>query len=497
MGIKVYNYFYLDIMKYKIVFTFLLLSAVTFAQSSSLMHDSQSSSFIAAGINVTLGGTFIITGTFQASPMERADQYITRMYNQTKSQMLMYKTEENTSAQMNSKIESYAKRNIKLKRISGEEITIDLEKFRLTGDYKYNPYLKNEDVIIFPRVDIDRNFISIEGAVNNPVKFQYVDGDKLSDALLFAQGISKVYNDVKYAEIVRLNYDGNKSDIKKVSVDADIVLQPGDRIRVLADETNKKDYRVLVLGEVRQPGYISISKDNTTIKEVMERVGWFRESADIDNAEFIRATDSYTYYKKDMLTNSFDQNKIANEKIEQPLYDNNMLEELLMLRMAYLKDEDSSYFKIDNDLRYTRSDVLIDFSKLNNDSSVSSKYVVRDGDVILIPKKKNNVYVFGQVIKAGYVDYIPGSGIDYYIEAAGGYGQLARSREEVCVIKGKTRSWKTIGKENIEIESGDYIWVPKKTPRTFEYYFDVYGKRIAEVASIVSTIVTIILLSRN
>jgi protein involved in polysaccharide export with SLBB domain len=486
-------------MKNKIILLMLLFCSMNFAQESSLLRGGQNDALVSSGISVTLGGSFIINGTFTASPLERVDQFVTRMFNQAKTQTLSYKGSDNSFDQVNLKFENYAKRNIRLKRISGEEIIIDLEKFRLTGNFKFNPYLKNDDILIFPPVDLDRNFISIEGAVNNPVKFQCVEGDKLSDALLFAQGISPAYNDVKQVELVRLDYSGNINEVKKIDINSDIALAPGDRIRVLADETNKKDYRALVLGEVHQPGYISIGKDSVTVRDIIARVGGFKSSADLDNAELIRSTDSYSFYKKDMLTRSFEHNEAANQKIEGPLYDNNELEELLMSRMAYLQDEDTLYFKIDNKLRFTRGTALVDFTSLDKASSVSSKFIVKDGDVILIPAKKNFVYVFGQVVKPGYVEYVPGKDIGYYIEETGGYGQLARDKEDISVINAKTRAWKTVGKDekNININPGDYIWVPKKTPRTFSYFFDLYGKRIAEVASIVSTIVTIILLTRK
>ncbi|MDZ7765236.1 MAG: hypothetical protein U5K00_12540 [Melioribacteraceae bacterium] len=39
-------------------------------------------------INVTIGGDFIVEGTFPASPNERVDQFVTRIYNEQKIAML-------------------------------------------------------------------------------------------------------------------------------------------------------------------------------------------------------------------------------------------------------------------------------------------------------------------------------------------------------------------------------------------------------------------------
>ena len=41
----------------------------------------------------------------------------------------------------------------------------------LNGDFTNNPYLKNDDVIIFPQPDLEHNSFTVSGAVNNPGKF--------------------------------------------------------------------------------------------------------------------------------------------------------------------------------------------------------------------------------------------------------------------------------------------------------------------------------------
>jgi len=475
-----------------IFFIIILYNVSNFAQeTTSTRKDSGIPS--PTGISVTIGGSFVVTGSFLAGPLERIDHFITRIFNQGKAQILG----NNFDEKLNLKLENFALRNIKLKRNSGQEMTIDLLKFRQTADFSYNPYLKNDDVLIFPKLDLEREFIAIDGAVNNPVKFQYVKGDCLADAILFAQGISGVYENVKTAEITRLNYAGDKEEIININIDSNFLLNVGDRIRILADESNRKDYRVLVLGEVLKPGYISIAKDNVFINDVIKKAGGFKSEADLSNAELIRGTDSYTYYKKEMLTKSFELNKFSNDRIENPLYDYMTLDELEMMRMSYLKDEDSVYFKIDDQLRMLRGNAIIDFSQINSDTSIVAKFKVKDGDVILIPSKKDLVYVFGQVVNAGYIKYEEGKDVNYYINASGGLGELAKDIEEISIIKSKARTWTVLGEKNIKIEPGDFIWVPKKTPHDFSYYFDFYGRRIGEVASIIGTIVTIILLTKK
>lgn len=476
----------------KTLFILFILWISSLKCQENIQNNNNTNQFLTAAntISVTVGGSFLVNGTFPASQYERVDQFVTRLFNQAKIQQLNGLTDRYTFELVSTKLDNIARRNIQLKRINGTVMTLDLEKFRLTGDFKDNPYLKNEDVLIFPKLDMERDFVSIDGAVNNPVKFQFVEGDKLTDALLFSQGINKTYQNVTQAEITRLSYSGQEQKLIIIDLNSDFVLQPGDRIRVLADETNRKDYRALVLGEVNKPGYIAISKDNTTVKDVIEKAGGFKKTASLRNSEIIRGSDSYSLYKKDILTKSFEQNRTNNERMEGVLYDNRIMEELMMSRMSYLTEEDTLYFQVDNQLRFLRGNGIVDFTKLYDDSSNGTQFIVKDGDVILVPEKKDLVYIYGQVANAGYVKYSEGKDVNYYIQLAGGLGELARDIDEISVIKAKSRSWTTVGSQNITIEPGDYIWVPKRTPRTFSFYM----QRVGAIASVVGSVATIILL---
>ena len=101
-------------------------------------------------ISVTIGGEFVITGTFPALITERVDAFVTRMYNQVREEMSKTTNDPQLLKQLEKKLDNYVLRNITLRRASGEVMHLDLQKFRLDGDFSNNPYLKNDDVIIFP-----------------------------------------------------------------------------------------------------------------------------------------------------------------------------------------------------------------------------------------------------------------------------------------------------------------------------------------------------------
>ncbi len=468
-------------MKLKIFIISILFSVTLLAQD---MGDVQQSSMLALNkISVTIGGDFITNGTFPASATERVDEFITRTYNQFRLALLTTTKDARSLAEMQTQIDEYAERGIVLKHADGSQQIIDLQKFRLTADYSENPYLLNGDVIIFPQLDWERNFVEVEGAVNKPTQFQYVDGDRLSCAILFARGISPAFEKIQSIEITRLSFDGMNEDVIETTISENPLLKRGDRIRVVSDETQRRDFKVLVGGEVNKPGYIYVTKDKTTIKEVILKAGGFKQNADLVNAELVR-NNMFTTGSQNQNNPFLDRRRPFN------LSSFNRQTDLMMMnRMADIEPEDSLSLLTDNQLRLAKSIVTVDFSEVLNDDSDNSKFIVKDGDIIYIPEITDLVYVYGQVMNPGYIDFTSGATYLDYIEKAGGLGNAAKN--EVYLIKGKTRAYIDMTDDDYQytIESGDFIWIPKDIPRTFDYYLS----RTARIAAVVAAAATVYL----
>jgi len=165
-------------MKLKILLLSIIVTITLNAQTLNAqdVNNLQQSSFAALNkISVTIGGEFITNGTFPAATTERVDEFITRYYNQFRLAYLTSSTDARSFNQLKAELNEYAERGIVLKHFDGTEQLIDLQKFRLTANYNENPYLLNGDVLIFPKVDWHRNFIEVEGAVNKPTQFQFVE----------------------------------------------------------------------------------------------------------------------------------------------------------------------------------------------------------------------------------------------------------------------------------------------------------------------------------
>jgi polysaccharide biosynthesis/export protein len=466
---------------------FILVINVDAQINSGLNLNSNNNMLQMGTINVTIGGEFVVTGTYPALITERVDAFITRMYDQTKQDELKATNDPEVMKQIDKNLNNYVLRNITLKRASGEVLKLDLQKFRLDGDFSNNPYLKNDDLIIFPQPDLEHNSFTVSGAVNNPGKFFYVEGDHLQDALELAQGINKAYENVNEVEIHRLNFDGNKLDIIHSDINSNPPIERGDGIIVVAKESQKKGFSIIVAGEVNNPGRIPITKNSTTINEVINQAGGLKDDASLKRSKL------YTGNSLPILLDNFYGIKINNGP---NILDKNLNNFLLrfqnywMYRMSNVDELDSTYFFMENELRVLLERGPVDFTKINDTTSNVSKYIVKDGDVIVIPEKEKTVYVFGQVTKPGKVNYVEGKDFDYYLNEAGGTGKYART--DIMLIKAATREWIPIDNDNAIIEEGDYIYVPRTLSKSFNYYVKTAGLYFSIIGSIATVVLLIV-----
>lgn len=443
-----------------------------------------------AAISVTIGGQFPLTGTFPALITERTDEFITRMYGEATEIALRTLSDKELFRRAKDELANYSMRGIKIKRITGEVLEVDLEKFRTTGDFKYNPYLKNDDVIIFPPHDLIRNFFTVSGAVNRPGTFDFVEGDKLMDAILLARGINEAYEKIDSIVIVQLSYDGNIQTSVTVDINNNRLLQRGDHIRVIARETQKRNFSILVLGEVNSPGSIPITYNKTRLYDVINQSGGLTERASLRRARLYTGNSLSIFLEKLYGINLSEQPDMENPQFRRVILD---IESILMYRMSNILPEDSSYFFLENQLRILTEGSSLDFAEIEDPNSDIANYIVKSGDVVVIPQIQNSVYIFGQVARPGHINLVEGRDYNYYIKEAGGLGELAEE-DEIMVIKGGSRTWISPINNKVEIEEGDYIYIPKQNLRSFRSYvfeYSVYVSLLASVAAILIGVVNL------
>ena len=361
-------------------------------------------------------------------------------------------------------------RNIVLKHKDGSSDRVDITKFLALKEDRWNPYLREGDVVVVPRKSRTKNVFGIYGEVNVPGRYELVDGDSILDALSIGQGVTRLAL-TDSVEFSRLSKDGNTLSVKIIDLN-DIVtgrqqnfpLEPGDRIVVKPKVDLREDYRVTIEGEVLYPGTYPITKDRTKLSTLIRQAGGFTEYASLNSAQITRS--------------SF---HLGAET------------ELMMSLRGNPNIEDAEDYNTETRLRIRRGSVSCDFEKLFIGKDSTQDIIVQSEDTVIVPSLKNTIYVFGQVVSPGHVPWSKGQSARYYVEKAGGYTDHAR-RGDVKVIKGKSKQWFDPGETSVE--EGDYIWVPMNPDRSFAYYATITSQLASVLSVIVGAALVIITVSK-
>jgi polysaccharide biosynthesis/export protein len=358
-----------------------------------------------------------------------------------------------------------SRRNVSVRHKDRTVSRVDIPRFLASKEDRWNPYMREGDVVAVPRNNDVRNVVGVYGEVNVPGQIEFVEGDSIKDALVIASGFSR-YARTDSIEFSRFDSNGVTITTSRVDVAAilrgdrpDRALQPGDRILVYAKPDQRGDFLVTIEGEVKYPGRYPIAKRSTHLSEVIRRAGGFTEFASLKDAELSR-------------------HSVGSRETQ--------LERLESLHGG-VPSEDTAYYYLETDLRLQKEIVNVDFHRLWERGDSSQDVVLQSGDVIKVPTTKRTVYVYGQTVTPGHIPYVPGEGLEYYIGKAGGYTDRARPGD-VKIVKARTKQW--LSPDDTVIEEGDYVWVPKEIERSFAYYMGIIG----ETASIISVGVSIVLL---
>ena len=362
-------------------------------------------------------------------------------------------------------------RYITVQRGEGGVHRVDLVRYALTGRSEWNPYLREGDRVFVPRRRSGDNRIGIYGGVMRPIAVEYVPGDSLSLLVRLALGLPASQG-VERSILTRLSLDGTRMDTMVVDLRAimegrspDMPLQAGDRLIVPSARDAREGNAVRLEGEFVRPGTYPITRANTRLSEIIAMAGGITANANLTAATILRA-------------------RVADERAEDL-----DTERLLSLRTA-LPIEDSTYYLTETAIRLKGEVVAADFRGLLIDGDSTKDVTLRNFDRVILPAKSGTIYVFGQVISPGHVPFIPGQGLSYYIDRAGGWTHEARTGD-TWVIKNGTRAW--LDPEETVIEDGDFIWVPKEKP----VQFGLLLTTIAQLATVIAALASVILVANT
>lgn len=358
-------------------------------------------------------------------------------------------------------------RNIKIISKDGTTGKFDLLSFFRKGIMEENPYLKDGDIVVIEKVD---KIVSISGQVKYPATYEFKEEETLNDLIDLAGGLAyKARRDT--IELIRFADDGVTQFSKYFSYDYiqqnSIPLEYGDLVVVRELSEYYDEQWVTLKGEIKFPGIYKIVKNKTTLSEILTQADGFLKNASLEDATLYR-TDADTSYDQEF------------ERIKQ-------------VPRSDMTDDEYDYLKAKS--RQRRGKVVVDFELLFGSNQLSEDVVLKKGDVIRVPEKKNYITLIGQIVNPGNIIYDPTLKVEDYIQIAGGFSWRA-IESDVRVIKVNTGEW--IDADDIEkLDPGDTIWVLEDPPGP--KFWDVFTTSLTilgQVAAIVAASIAVIIATR-
>ena len=235
------------------------------------------------------------------------------------------------------------------------------------------------------------------------------------------------------------------------------------------------------------PGKYAISSKNERISDLINRSGGFKNMAYLKGATLIRLTEfaelQSDLNKKIKSLNDL-KNKVSNkegaltesellliERIDEDLknIDTNKNENQIL--SSYAKSERINEIlkknSVDGDIPISKSEAIgIDLMSIVNSPGSKSDLLLKEGDVIIVPKKLETVRLRGELLYPTTVRFISNKSLKYYINSSGGFDNKAkRSGTYIVYANGDVARTKKFLFFNIypKAEPGSEVIVPKKS----------------------------------
>lgn len=325
-------------------------------------------------------------------------------------------------------------RNVTVTSMDGTVKKYDVFKALRAGDLKQDPYLRPGDVVTVQRSD---RKVMISGGVERPGIYDLLPGDNLKNLVNIYGGGLSPDADISRIELKRKQNTAFKS--------GETLYLTGDSI---SEDFQILNYDIVEIGEISE------------LKPVMFIEGAINTSAGISpetsekfSVEFTQG-ENYGFLirrVKDLFSNTSD------------------------LKQAYIIREDRM--------------IPIDASLCLYDSDYYTTEIVQPNDTLMIPFIQSFVTVAGAVNKPGRYPYIPGRDWEYYVGLAGGFQSGVNAFESV----------KITDLNGNKLKKSDAI-TPETTitasTNSFTYYWGKYAPVVTTVLSAVSTVLTIMAVTK-
>ena len=177
-------------------------------------------------------------------------------------------------------------RHVQVKRGGNQVAEFDVYDLLLKGDSKGDIRLQSGDVVFVPPV---KNMVTVQGAVNRPMVYEFIQGDSVTDAVRMAGGLNENGYSTLISVVSKAVGDNLPTvanvDINKKS--ASTKLKNGDLVTV-SEVTQTLQNSIAIEGAVVRPGIYAWSKGQRVSDLVRSVEGDLKHFADLDYALIVR-----------------------------------------------------------------------------------------------------------------------------------------------------------------------------------------------------------------
>ena len=329
--------------------------------------------------------------------------------------------------------------------LTTEIISVDVRSI-MAGTSPDIPLQKN-DILYIPSIhDLeDRGDVAIFGEVAKPDSYSYSDNMTLEDLIIRAGGLRESASTVRVDVSRRIKDPKSTHSTDSIGqmftfalkdgfvIDGEqgFTLQPYDQVFVRRSPGYQAQQNVRVTGEVIFGGTYAMTTTEERLSDLVKKAGGATPKAYLRGAKLIRvANDEEKKRMRDVIN-------LMNRQFGEAMMDS------LGIRV-----EDTF-------------SVGIDLEKAMAQPGSEYDLVLREGDVLDVPKMNNTVKVNGAVMMPNTVGYLSDKNANYYLDQAGGYALNAKkSKKFVIYMNGQVARIK--GRSKDKIEPGCEIIVPSK-----------------------------------
>lgn len=380
---------------------------------------------------------------------------------------------------------------------------------------------------------IPKQIVRITGAVQKPGTYTRAANMKALDLIQLAGGtLPNAADRIEVAHarvsigalptVLSLREILQKNELSNLS------LQDGDVLTVPFDSTIVKEPRMVTLiGAVARPGSYMIIGENETLSSVIKRAGGLLDDAFAKGAQLVRnsndfntiaqkkitprLTEVFGLVQKDTYIREVGLAEIEKYKVTKgeykpnttlptPLLLGSLTELMKNAESENLQDTQRKIIgQISSSMNTTETGageksgaefttvtaarklneqdlipdgfIAISMASVLEKPGTSADISIREGDVIIVPKKPTTVSVIGAVVVPSAVIYEPRKSVAYYVDRSGGL-TIDAAKDQMVIMRAnglvETASRRTI------LELGDVLFVPT----------DVMAKRIREHSAI-------------